>query len=113
MSSGRAPARRTPRRSQSTRPGTSRSSGLRGRLAVALLWRWSSCRAGAQPDGRLDRPNSLLDGVDERLAQPDDVDLVPKPIAEGVRRLLGVVASAVEALIDRALDPPSEGLECR
>ena len=49
--------------------------------------------------------------ADDVSADRGEVDLVAKALGEIGGRSLGVVAGAVEAVVDRGLDPPAERLE--
>ena len=67
----------------------------------------------SQPEARVSRAHRLGDHAEQVGAHRVQVNLVPQPRAEGVEGARSVVARAVEATVDEALDPGTQRLEQR
>src|SRR3954467_6903814 len=66
-----------------------------------------------EPERHVRRLDGLVDDADELALQGVEVELVAQPAAEALQRECGVVATAVEAAVDRRLDARPCGAEQR
>src|SRR3954452_12127409 len=66
-----------------------------------------------EPEAHVGGLDGAADDADELGLQGVEVELVAQPGAEGVERALGVIAAAVEAMVDRGLDTRAQRPEQR